>query len=280
MIPRFDNGISASLPFLASSERVGFKLYVHKITEPDRIAATTTEDIHIDKPALVCRAIASERTGYIPDFAIASGEGLNYLKVTPTGYEFDACWGANGSGSGHRGRLRWTEKDTWAVDFITPNLIASGGAGAKVLLTDKRQSDTFSEGIIHTGPISDIKATGDYLAVSGPNGPGSQRAWGNNTIRLYDLRYRKEVNGQTVPYWKRESTFFITPLHFEVYPETGLLALVDRERVPRLLSLKDGTPVQSSISKSGGASRVKFDHCNGHLTLLVSTQWGEVAEYS
>ncbi|CAG8265277.1 unnamed protein product [Penicillium salamii] len=279
MIPRFDNGISASLPCLASSERVGFKLHVHKITEPDRIAATTTEDIHIDKPALVCRAIASERTGYIPDFAIAATEGLNYLKVTPTGYEFDACWGANGSGPAHRGRLTWTESDTWAVDFITPNLIASGGAGAKVLLTDKRQSDTFEEGIIHTGPISDIKATGDYLAVSG-HGPGSLRAWGNSTIRLYDLRYRKEVNGQTVPYWERESTFFINPPQFAVCPETGLLALVDRERVPRLLSLKDGTPVQSSISKSGGASRVKFDHCNGHLTLLVSTQRGEVAEYS
>ncbi|CAG8935839.1 unnamed protein product [Penicillium salamii] len=235
----------------------------------------------------MCRAIASERTGQTPDFAIASTRGLNYLTVRPTGYEFDMCWGARGSGSAdsditswHQARIGRTAKDTWAVDFFTPNLIASGGAGSKVLLTDKRQSDTFSECIIHTGPISEIKATGDHLAVAGSNRHGTERAWSNNTIRLYDLRYQKQVNGQTVPYWETQSTFFAPFPHFDVCPETGLLALLDKEGIGRLFSLKDGTPVQSNISEKPADGSVKFDHCNGHLTLLVGSQRGGVVEWS
>ncbi|CAG8325545.1 unnamed protein product [Penicillium salamii] len=306
MIPRFNNGISAPLSFLGSVDTTGFNLHVHNITESDRIAVTTTEELNIDKQAGMCRAIASERTGYIPDFAIASAKGLNYLTVRPTGYEFDTCWGVKGSGSvdyditsGHRGQGRYSEVDTFAVDFIAPNLIASGGAGEKVLLTDKRQSDTFTVGIFHSGPISEIKALNDHhLVVSGLNGTATGRSSDNvsahypatknssltfnikKTICLYDLRNRKKVNGQTATCWEKPATFTGSLPKFEVCPDLGLLALVDKERVPRLVSLKDGTPVQSSISQMGDARRVKFDHCNGHLTLLAANQQGEVTEYS
>ncbi|CAG8102656.1 unnamed protein product [Penicillium salamii] len=278
---------------LAPLEERESTLHVQNIIEPDRIGLTSIDMIPMGGKGGLCRAIASERTGYIRDFAIAATDGLKYLAVRPTGYEFDTCWGVKGSGidnvdvttvldQGYYGpRERHSELDTFAVDFITPNLIASGGAGEKVLLTDKRQSDTFTVGIFHSGPISEIKALNDHhLVVSGLNGTATGRSSDNKTICLYDLRNRKKVNGQTATCWEKPATFTGSLPKFEVCPDLGLLALVDKERVPRLVSLKDGTPVQSSISQMGDARRVKFDHCNGHLTLLVSSQQGEVTEYS
>ncbi|CAG8152409.1 unnamed protein product [Penicillium olsonii] len=264
--------------FIAYQDGHEMRIMTQRIPHPDNVVLSLSERSTVGTERTLCRAAASERTGTTPDFAIASTEGLMYLSLVPHGVDLYHLWDKRPKPSIFRTRADY---DVHAVDFVTPDLIATGGAGKNVILTDKRSSGNDSIVFDHDTPISYIKAVDDHqVLVTGQAGRGRSPMPEDTTICLYDLRYSKKKGPQTVPYWETPFKFSSPKPKMDVCPELGLLAAVDDQAKPQLLSLRKGSSVPSSITQEDRALTVKFDERNGNNILLVGTLDGVVKEFS
>ncbi|KAJ5336720.1 hypothetical protein MYU51_005813 [Penicillium brevicompactum] len=232
-------------------------------------------------------------TGTIPIFAIGLQSGLNLLTPSPDGWTDLRPLGTSPTRTNRSARRNKSEStsdtDVWAAEFLTPNTIAAGGKGKSVFVADSRTSADGAVACKYGALVTDIKAIDEHRIVVGGTGRsrGPNRADVEHVV-TYDLRYKKESNGKTVPYRQYPGLNFAPPWpRFDVCPELGLLATVNRAKRPCFMSLTTGQIVETPAGESDQTGKVKFDR--GHddpqwrgprsHSLLVSTQ-GAIHEWS
>lgn len=187
-------------------------------------------------------------TGTVPIFAMGLQSGLNLLTPSPDGWTDLRPLGTSPTRTNRSARRNKSEStsdtDVWAAEFLTPNTIAAGGKGKSVFVADSRTSADGAVACKYGALVTDIKAIDEHRIVVGGTGrsrgpnradvvstPHYVRISHNLTIILqehvvtYDLRYKKELNGKTVPYRQYPGLNFAPPWpRFDVCPELGLLA--------------------------------------------------------
>lgn len=199
---------------------------------------------------------------------------------------------SNGEGIWNDSHRMKTQSDAFAIEWLSPTLLAIGQRDGIVKLWDTRSGGRAAAALAlqHPGPVSHIRsADPERIVVHG--------RWQTNGLCMYDLRQpvamtppkrKRDPNGVrrqriSQPLFVYEHQGNLRPVGFDISTESGMVAAVDAKNKVQLYTLHDGKRIKALDGSGRGQGdglptrSLQFVTTpNGHEELLgctAGTMW-------